>query len=325
MIGSHLLYHLVNNEKKVRALYRSKSSLDKVAKVFGYYSDQSAQLMDHIEWVEGDITDIGKLENAFEGIALVYHCAALISFDPKDFEKLEKTNVEGTANIVNLCLKHNVQKLCYVSSIAAIGSSVKGKVATEENDWNETSASVYGLTKYNAELEVWRGSQEGLPVVIVNPGVVIGPGFWKSGSGTFFIYTAKDKKHFIPGGTGFVSVQDVVNAMVSLTSSGVRSERFILVNQNLTYEQLFQKIAPKLRVQPPTKKLSYFSLEVFWRLDWIRSNLLGKKRQLSKAIAKGLYHQEVYDNSKLGKAIEFQYGDLDKDIAFCCRKFKDRQ
>lgn len=323
MIGSHLLYHLVDSGQEVRSLYRTKDSLQKVTKVFGYYSDQPTSLMDKIEWVEGDITNIGELTKAFEGIKQVYHCAALISFDPKDFKKLEKINIEGTANVVNLCLKFGVQKLCYVSSIAAIGPSVKGNMATEENDWSETNASVYGLTKYNAELEVWRGSQEGLSVVIVNPGVVIGPGFWKSGSGSFFTYAAKGKKHFIPSGTGFVAVDDVVKAMVALMESEIQSERFILVDQNWTYEQLFQKIAPKLGVEPPSKKLSYFSLEVFWRLDWLRSKLLGKRRRLSKVMAKGLYYQENYDNSKLKEALGFEYGNLDTTINLCCSKFKD--
>jgi len=323
LIGSHLLYHLVNSGAQVRSLYRTKDSLQKVAKVFGYYADQPTPLMDKIEWVEGDITDIGELTKAFDGIDLVYHCAALISFYPKDFKKLEKINVKGTANVVNLCLKFGIQKLCYVSSIAAIGPSVKGKVATEENDWNEANASVYGLTKYNAELEVWRGSQEGLSVVIGNPGVVIGPGFWKSGSGSFFNYAAKGKKHFIPSGTGFVAVDDVVKAMVLLMQSKIQSERFILVDQNWTYEQLFQKIAPKLGVAPPTKKVSYISLEMFWRLDWLRSKLLGKRRRLSKVMTKNLYHQEIYDNSKLKDTLGFEYGDLDATIDFCCSKFKD--
>ena len=142
-------------------------------------------LIEQIDWVQADITDLGGLDSLFDGIEYVYHCAALISFDPKDFKILERTNVESTGNVVNLSLKHSIKKLCYVSSIAAIGPSIKGKESTEENEWNEAKASVYGITKYEAELEVWRGSQEGLSIVIINPGVVIGPGFWKSGSGTF--------------------------------------------------------------------------------------------------------------------------------------------
>ncbi len=321
LIGSHLLFHLISNGNKVRSNYRTKESIDKVHNVFGYYTDNPSDLVEQIDWVRADITNLGGLDSLFDGIYQVFHCAALISFDPKDFKALERTNVEGTANIVNLSLKHKVKKLCYVSSIAAIGPSLKQKEITEETEWLETKASVYGITKYEAELEVWRASQEGLSVVIVNPGVVIGPGFWKSGSGTFFSYAAKGKKYYIPGGTGFVSVHDVIKAMTMLMASEIKTERFILVGQNMTYGELFKKIAPKLGVEPPDRKVSKFMLELFWRLDWARSHLFGKRRRLSRIMAKGLYQQQIYSNRKIRSQLDFTFVDLDKAIAFCCDKF----
>ncbi len=322
LVGSHLLFHLTKNGENVTACYRTKDAIDKVNTVFGYYTDEPEILLEKIIWVQADITEIGSLLPLFEGIEYVYHCAALISFDPNDYPALVKTNTEGTANIVNLCLEHNVKKLCYVSSIAAIGPSSKGKMAEEDNEWSTKHASVYALTKHDAELEVWRGSQEGLAVVIVNPGVVLGPGFWHTGSGTFFKYAAKEKKSFILGGTGFVTVEDVVNAMVSLMESTIGRERFILVNENLTYEELFQKIASKLNVVAPTKKIPFWVLECFWRVDWLRNKLLGKRRKLTKNMTKGFYKRELYSNDKLKNAIDFKFGDLDATIAFCCAKFK---
>ncbi|MBA4744971.1 MAG: NAD-dependent epimerase/dehydratase family protein [Muricauda sp.] len=324
LIGSHLLFHLISNGNTVRSNYRTEASMEKVHKVFGYYTDNPSVLMDKIDWVKADITDVGGLDSLFEGVEQVYHCAALISFDPKDYKILERTNVEGTANVVNLSLKHGIEKLCYVSSIAAVGPSIKQKEATEENEWNEAKANVYGITKYNAELEVWRGSQEGLPIVIVNPGVVIGPGFWKSGSGTFFTYASKGKKYFIPGGTGFVTINDVINAMTKLMDSNIRTERFILVSQNMTYKELFQKIAPQLSVAPPTKEVSKFMLECFWRWDWVRSNVFGKIRKLSKSVAKGLYRQKIFSNQKIKSELDFTFEDMDKAITFCCDRFKEQ-
>lgn len=324
LIGSHLLFHLISNGKTVRSNYRTEASMEKVHKVFGYYTDNPSVLMDKIDWVKADITDVGGLDSLFEGVEQVYHCAALISFDPKDYKILERTNVEGTANVVNLSLKHGIEKLCYVSSIAAVGPSIKQQEVTEENEWNEAKANVYGITKYNAELEVWRGSQEGLPIVIVNPGVVIGPGFWKSGSGTFFTYVSNGKKYFIPGGTGFVTINDVINAMTKLMDSNIQTERFILVNQNMTYKELFQKIAPQLGVAPPTKEVSKFMLECFWRWDWVRSNVFGKRRKLSKAVAKGLYRKKIFSNQKIKSELDFIFEDMDKAICFCCDKFKER-
>ncbi|WP_222981914.1 NAD-dependent epimerase/dehydratase family protein [Flagellimonas meishanensis] len=325
LVGSHLLYRLVDQGKKVKALYRTQNSLKKVLEIFGYYSENPQTLFDRILWVEGDIVDLVTLEGVFDGVDQVYHSAAFISFDPKHYRSLVKTNVEGTANIVNLCVKHKVKKLCYVSSIAAIGSAAKDGITTEDNDWSDLNVSVYGLTKHQAELEVWRGTQEGLPAVIVNPGVVIGPGFWRTGSGTFFTYAAKGKKTYIPGGTGFVSVNDVVSGMISLMESTVEKERFILVSENWSYQQLFQKIAPKLGVEPPSKKVPFWVLEIFWRWDWLRSKLSGKRRRLAKAMAKSLYHQQHYSSEKIKNAINFKFEDLDRAISFCCEKFKNRR
>ncbi|MCR9229181.1 MAG: NAD-dependent epimerase/dehydratase family protein [Flavobacteriaceae bacterium] len=321
LIGSHLLFHLISNGKTVRSNFRTTASIEKVRKVFGYYTEDPSALVEKIDWVRADIAELGGLGGLFDGVEQVYHCAAFISFDPKDYKILERTNVEGTANVVNLSIKNGIKKLCHVSSIAAIGPSLKQKEATEDNEWNEAKASVYGITKYEAELEVWRGSQEGLDVVIVNPGVVIGPGFWKSGSGSFFTYASRAKNYFIPGGTGFVTVTDVINAMTVLMDSNIRTESFILVNQNMAYKELFDKIAPNMEVAPPTKKLTRFMIECFWRWDWVRSNIFGKKRKLSKAVAKGLYHIEHYSSEKIKSELDFKFGDMDKVIEFCCAKF----
>lgn len=323
LIGSHLLFHLVKNGKTVRANYRTKESLGKVSKIFGYYSNQPESLLEKIQWVQADITSMGNLDQLFIGIEEVYHCAALISFDPKMYKALVQANVEGTANVVNLSLKYGIKKLCYVSSIAAIGSSITKKEVTEDTEWTNTNASVYGITKHDAELEVWRASQEGLSVVIVNPGVVIGPGFWKSGSGSFFTYAAKGKTSYIPGGTGFVTISDVINAMTKLMDSNIVGERFILVSNNLSYAELFQKIAPKLGVSPPTKKIPFWMLEIMWRLDGLRSSLLGKRRRFTKNMVKGLRHQDIYSHEKIKNAIDFKFEDLDAALDFCCSKFPD--
>ncbi|RDY60241.1 NAD-dependent epimerase/dehydratase family protein [Flagellimonas nanhaiensis] len=324
LIGSHLLFHLTSNGKEVRATFRSEDSIEKVEKIFGYYTDSPGTLFEKVSWVQADITDVESMSTLFDEVDQVYHVAALISFDPKDYKSLVRVNTEGTSNVVNLCLKHRVKKLCHVSSIAAIGPSLQNEMATEENEWSDIKVSGYGLTKHDAELEVWRGSQEGLSVVIVNPGVVIGPGFWKSGSGSFFTYAAKGKKSFIPGGTGFVSVNDVVRSMTMLMDSKVESERFILVNENMSYGEFFQRIAPHLDVSPPSKEIPFWALELFWRWDWLRSNLLEKRRRLTKTMAKGLYKQENYSSEKIIDTLNFQFDDLDEVIRFCSAKFKNR-
>jgi Nucleoside-diphosphate-sugar epimerases len=161
LVGSHLLFSLLQDNQKVRATHRASSDLELVRNVFSYFTSEADVLFNKIEWVAANMTDIPALTDAFVGISHVYHCAAYISFNPKHYRKLKKSNVEGTANIVNLCLANRVQKLCYVSSVATLGRSENSELIDEGTAWNpEDINSVYAISKYGAELEVWRGSQE---------------------------------------------------------------------------------------------------------------------------------------------------------------------
>src|SRR5690606_26945411 len=183
LVGAHLLYFLLNNGQKVKAIHRKSSDLNAVLQVFGYYTSEAKKLFNNIEWVEANLNDIPALTKAFQGVEYVYHAGAYVSFDPKNFSKLQKSNIEGTANVVNLCLEFGVKKLCHVSSIAAIGKS-ESEPIHEEMPWNpDDDNNVYAISKYGAEMEVWRGTQEGLDAVVVNPGVIIGSGFWNKGTG----------------------------------------------------------------------------------------------------------------------------------------------
>ena len=234
LVGSHLLFELTKSQQKICALYRSQKTIEKVKHIFSYYTDSVDAQFDRIEWVQSDLNDLPKLAEAFEGVTHVYHCAALISFDPNDYYKLRETNISGTANIVNLSVINGIQKLCYVSSVATMGyDPVK---ITEETTWNpEDHQSVYAITKYEAEMEVWRGIQEGVPSVIVNPGVILGPGFFRSGSGGLFKRVYKGLRYVTEGVSGYVGVDDVIKGMVSLMNSDRKNERYIMVAENLSF------------------------------------------------------------------------------------------
>ncbi len=323
LVGSHLLYQLIENGENVRAIYRTEKKVDAVKNVFSYYSSDYETLFDQIEWVEATLNDIPKLEEAFKNITHVYHCAAFISFDTKDYHTLRRINIEGTANIVNLSISHQVNKLCYVSSIATIGKEENDKLITEETHWNpEEEQSVYSITKYGAEMEVWRGTQEGLDAVIVNPGVIIGPGFWRGGgSGSLIKLVYKGMSRYTEGVVGYVGVKDVADAMVQLMESNIVNERFILVSENLSYKTFFTKTANYLNVQPPEKKASKFLLSLAWRLDWLRSLLLGKKRRLMKQTTKTITTKAYYDNSKIKDAIDFNFKPMDESLSETCQFF----
>jgi len=313
LVGSHLLYKLVSNNEPVRAIYRRAHTLERVKHVFSYYSKNAQALFGHIEWMEADLNDIPALERAFNHITHVYHCAAFVSFEPDKYHQLRKINIEGTANIVNLCISHKVQKLCYVSSIAAIGNSLHPDTfITESTAWNpEADNSVYAITKYGAETEIWRGTQEGVPTVIVNPGIILGPGFWNGGgSGSLYKKIHKGLSYYTKGTTGYVDVWDLTDIMHQLMQSTIKNEGFIVIAENLSFKDFQDITAKALEVKPATKHIGKWLLELGWRMDWLNHKLFGKRRRLSKQLALSLRTKTVYDHGKIREALNFDFNPI---------------
>ena len=318
LVGSHLLHKLVNDDKKVRATYRTEDKLEAVKRVFGYYSKNIEALFNRIEWVKADITDVTTLIPVFKNITHVYHCAALVSFDPNKYYQLRKTNIEGTANVVNLCISNNIKKLCYVSSIATIGSEqIDTNLITESTHWNaEDDNNVYAITKYGAEIEVWRATQEGVDAVIINPGVIIGPGFWDGdGSGSLFKKIHNRLPFFTNGITGYVGVWDVVKAMQQLMDSNIINENYIAVAKNLSFNEFQTQVAKHLKVSPAKKEASSFILETGWRLDWLKQKLTRNPRLFTKQMAKSARTKTLYSNEKILTAVDFKFSNIEDDIA----------
>lgn len=323
LVGSYLLLHLLQQgERNVHAIYRNAARIARTKNVFELHD--AVDLFDHISWKEADILDVPALEEAFTGITYVYHCAALVSFDPKDEKKLRKTNIEGTANMVNLCLAYGIKKMCYVSSIAALGESLDPSIPiTEKTEWNpELYHSDYALSKFGAEMEVWRGTQEGLEVIIVNPGVIFGCGFLNEGSGELFYKVHRGFPFYTSGTTAIVAVEDVVFCMYQLMKSSSKNERYLLVAANLTNQELLREIAILLDKKPAHFKVNRFGLSLGWRLDAFISLITGKKRSFTRAIAKASLSTFVYDSSKIEQKLSFQFSSYNQFLAIISERFK---
>ncbi len=315
LVGSHLLYFLLKKGFSVRATHRKNSRLETVRRVFSYYTNDVDALFNRIEWIEANITDVPALNDAFKGVTHVYHSAAYISFHPKHFDKLKKANIEGTANVVNLSLSHNIKKLCHVSSIATLGSTDDGTLISEETPWNaEEDNSVYAITKYGAEMEVWRGTQEGLDAVIVNPAVIMGSGHWHSASGAIVKRVAKGTKYYTSGGVAIVDVQDVVRAMIQLMLSDIINEQFILAGENMSYKDLISHLAVSLGVSSPNRFVPKWKLDVLRKLDWLSSKITGNRRRLLRSTVNSMYKQAYFDGSKISKCIDFKYTTGDETL-----------
>lgn len=310
LVGSHVLVLLVEKHKSVRALFRTRDAIEKTKAVFGFKN--KLDLFDAIEWVEGDILDIPMLSEAFLGVETVYHCAAFISFDPSDEQILRKTNIEGTANVVNCCLDYKVKKLCYVSSIAALGDAKEPDMLVDEDtEWNpDKYHSDYAISKYGAQMEVWRGFQEGLEVVVVNPGVIFGFGFFDKGSGLIFKALQNQLLFFTNGKTGIIAVEDVAFCMIQLTESNTNGEQYILVSENISFDSLFSIIADGLGVKKPQFCVSKPFTTLAWWVDGFLTKLSVKNRRFTRATAIASHAQEVYNQAKIKEYLSYNFLDM---------------
>ena len=312
-LGSELVKQLVANNESVRIIVRPSSDISHLASI-----------KDKIEIMEGDILDVPSLEIAMDGIEKIYHSAAVIGYDDSFYDSMYKCNIEGTANVVNVALTKGIKKLLHVSSIAAIGGKPNDLIS-EETKWEKNEWTThYGITKMLAEREVWRAEQEGLEVVMVNPGIILGSSS-NENKATMRVFKriASGKMPFYSNGTnGFIDVRDVARICIQLMNSPVHSERFILINQNLSFKDYFERIAKRLNVQPPKRALNKTLGNVFLFADWMASTLSRRKRSFTKEIFKVSMEHFEYSNEKIKRQLDYTFIPFDETIDTIAQQLK---
>ncbi|MCX6267482.1 MAG: NAD-dependent epimerase/dehydratase family protein, partial [Bacteroidetes bacterium] len=299
LLGSHLLLDLVKSGMPVRAIRRITSNTEMVRKVFSYYTPDPDELAGKIEWVDADLMDFGAIEDAMKGVTEIYHAGAVVSFYPKDHKKMLKVNIEGTANLVNQAIESKISKFCYVSSVATLGRAENSDVSTEQTYWVPSKKnSVYSISKYGAEREIWRGMEEGLNAVIINPSVILGPGFWQDNSGLFRLVW-EGLKYYTQGVNGYVDARDISKAMIGLMNGNHFGQRFICSAANLSYHDFFCLIAKHLEKPAPSVNVPPAMTSVAWRMEAVRAFLTGSKPEITREMAVTTSQVYTYSSEKL--------------------------
>jgi dihydroflavonol-4-reductase len=320
LVGAHLLLELVKNGEPVIALKRKSSNLNHTRKIFSFYTSDYKKLFDKITWVEGDILHYLTMEDMLSGVDEVYHCAALVSFLTSEERKMIQNNVQGTANLVNASLFRGVKKFCQVSSIAALGRTTDGTPVTEKTSWLPSKKNTgYSVSKFFSEAEVWRGVQEGLDAVVVNPSIILGPGNWNSGSPRLF-KTVYDRLLFYTRGvSGYVDVADVIQAIILLMKDEnfrkCKNQRFLLSAENRSYRALFSAIADELHKPRPRYYVPDALLGIAWRAAALGSVFTGKPPALTRDTLVGSNRKFHFDGTKITKQLPgFSYKSIDASI-----------
>ncbi len=326
-LGAHLVCQLLEKGEPIRACKRVSSDLTEFYFIFNhYFASELVQTEKRklLEWVETDINDTTSIFSVVENIKVVYHCAALVSFEGKDKEKLQKINAEGTANVVNACLNAGVDVLCYASSVAAVGRVKPGAVINEEAKWeNSKYNSNYAVSKYKAELEVFRGAEEGLNVCIVNPGVILGVGNYKKGSNAMIHTIFKGMPLFSEGVNGYVNVKDVAAIMLNLVERRIFKQRFILVSESIAIKEVFFMIADGFGKKRPSFRVTPFLAEIAWRLMWVLRLFNAQALPITKETARAANHVSYYDARKIKEKLNFNFISIKDTIHDCVTTYQE--
>lgn len=322
LLGSHLILTLVKKGYEVKALATNESSKLKALQTFKIYNEKDASLFDKIQWCFGDICDSEFLYELLEEVDYVYHCAAVVSFSPKEIEKMNHINIIGTEALVNMCLLRKVKKFCHVSSVAALGKTTDGSIITEETHFvNSPQNSNYGISKYNAEREVWRASEEGMQVVIVNPSVILGPGNWNSGSSNMFTSAYKGLKYYSDGITGFVNVIDVAQIMILLMESDIHHQRYIVCAENVSYKDIFNQMHDSFGKKRPSIHASKILAAIVWRIEKLKSFITNTNPLITEETVEAAFQQVNFSNKKVKTTLNYEFIPIKESVENICKIF----
>ncbi|MDB5062320.1 MAG: nucleoside-diphosphate sugar epimerase [Mucilaginibacter sp.] len=307
-LGAELAKELVQRGNTIRCTKRPTS---KIPALLAPYTTR-------IDWVDADLMDVFALEDALESVTEVYNCAAWVSMKQADKEPMIRTNVNGTANLVNLCVEKSI-RMVHTSSVAAVGEAKPGEMITEKHHLDPTLENDgYAISKLESEMEVWRGIAEGLDAVIVNPTIIIGVSAGTEGSGQIFETVRKGLKFYTKGTIGFVDVQDVTKCMIALMQSSISGKRYIINAENRSYQQIFTEIANYYHIKPPATLAKPWMMELAWRGASFIAALTGKDPALDKTSARAASVTRNFDNAEIKKVIGFEFRPLSETIKEIC-------
>lgn len=315
ILGRVIVLELLKKGKNVRAAKRPTSNLNEVRHSYTFYTENPDDFFNRIEWVDVDFNDMYSLQEALKEVDEVYHCAAKVSFHPHDEKEMYRTNIKGTENLLYACEGSGVKKFLHVSSIAVLDNFNEKGELDEDSDFNpKLDHSAYALSKHLSEMEVWRASAEGLNVVIVNPGIIIGSGNWGNSSGDVFPTFEKNSFTF-SGGSSYVDVRDVAEISIELMEKNIFGERFIVIAENRRYAELGKQIRSRLNLKE-AKILSDFQLNIGVLANTLFGWFIPALRMATRSNVKSISEMNTVSNEKIKSRLNYQFIPLTESVDF---------
>ncbi|MEO5979982.1 MAG: NAD-dependent epimerase/dehydratase family protein [Chryseolinea sp.] len=290
-------------------------------------SDRSAlnDVASKVSWRIADIMNPVELREALQDITHVIHTAASVSFNPLRADEVTDINVIGTRNVVNICLDQHVKRLVHVSSVAALSRQRDQMIIDETNKWIESPTNnVYASSKYQSELEVFRGQEEGLSTVVINPSFILGEGNWNVSSMQLFKYAWEQHPFYIDGFLNYVDVKDVASIIIALLHDPVEGERYIASTGKISFRDMLEKMATRFSKKVPSIKITKGVLKPLAFVESVRTRLTRTEPRITYETARLAGTEFLFDNRKITNKLDFEFQPIDETLERCCRYYIQR-
>lgn len=323
-LGGHILINLYKKGYKIRALIRKSSSFEQLKILCKFYDITFDKIKNSVEWVYGNTLEYKSITENTEGIKEIYHCAGKVSFNDKNKEEIFNTNIKGTKNIINAALEKGIKNICYISSTSALGDMGNGEYIDEITPRIKNKRrSAYSESKFKAEQEVLAGKEKGLNIVIVNPGIILGPGDITKGSLMLIKTGTKGMPFYTNATTGYVDVRDVANICIRLMEKEIFGERFILTSENASYKKIFTLSAKEYGKPAPFIHAGHSLLKTAAFFSYIYGKITKKVPQLTKETIASAEKKTFYSNGKIKTALNYSFIPIEKTITDTCKLMKE--
>ena len=308
LLGVYIIAELVQHGYRVRGLYRNAKSLKKAEHSPGLLG--VPEVFGQVQWLQGHLDDLESLDGLMEGATAVIHAAAMVSFNPRDRKALEKVNIQGTAQVVHAAMQApQVERFIHISSVAALGRTERDEWITEDTVWTDNREnSHYALTKWAAEMEVWRGFEEGLSGAIINPSIILGVGDWDTSSARLLQTVHRGFPFYSNGVNSVVDARDVARmSRVLLERADITGQRFIAAGPPVSYRELFYAMADAQEVKRPWLSPPRWMSNLAWRLEKIRTAITRSEPMLTRETVRSGHGVHRYDAARAREVLGVEF------------------
>jgi dihydroflavonol-4-reductase len=308
-LGSWVARELASRGHELRLLVRPQSRVENIQDVPG-------------ERVWGDVTDAASIQRAVSGCEGIVHAAAIARLRAGDRDRLLLVNRGGTENVLRAAFRGGVRRAIFVTSAGALGGTWEPRMIDEQ--WRG-SATRLGVDYFDSKLEAEQVALElaraGLPLVILRPGVILGPGdVYHSSAGTILMLARGELPAIVRGGGSYTDVRDVARAHAEALDHGRSGETYLLGGYNLEMEQLAWMVS-RLSGVPMPRRLPYPVMLGIAALREVAARARGHRSPISRQLVRGARRYTFLDSGKAQRELGYANRPLEVTVEDTLRWF----